>query len=134
VRPYLLAAAVALTAATATATPAAAADCAATAPTPRASGDVVIGEGTFACATPYAAMTVTACLESLHPAGAVGWVTESCSTADGAGTTVTADVWACVQGGPALVRAVAFGTNEAGVYAYAAGTPVFVLGVANCGP
>lgn len=131
-RPYLLAAAVALTAAAAT--PATAAECTATAATPWASGDVVMGEGSFSCLTPYAAMTVTTCLESLHPAGPVGWVTESCSTWTAAGTIVTADAWACIQGGPALVRTIAFGTNESGVYSYAASAPVLVLGIGNCGP
>lgn len=132
-RPYLLAAAVALTAAAAT--PATAAECTATAYTPRASGDVVMGEGRFTCVAPYVTVTVTVCLESLHPAGPVGWVTEGCSTASTATNTAAADAWACIQGGPALVRTVAFGSHlGSGTYSYAASAPVLVLGAANCGP
>ncbi|HWL34716.1 MAG TPA: hypothetical protein VNQ77_00855 [Frankiaceae bacterium] len=133
-RPYLLAAAVALTAATAS--PATAAGtCAAEADIPTTAGAHAFGSGRFVCTLPSSGMTVTVCLESLHPAGAVGWHTETCATGTRSiATVVSADTAACIQDGLALVRTVAFGSNAEGAYAYAASAPTVAPGVGSCGP
>lgn len=135
-RPYLLAAAAVLAAVAPLSPAAAAGTCAAEADVPTTAGAHAFGSGRFVCSQPSFGMTVTVCLESLHPAGSLGWHTEACSTrsASGDNVVVSADTAACIQDGLALVRTVAFGSNADGAYSYAASAPTFSPGVGSCGP
>lgn len=129
-RPYLLAAAVALAAFPVSAD--AAATCWASVSEPRTSGAIVEGTGTYSCTYAAPGMTLTVCVEALRVPG--GWAAEGCTTkaANGA-TTVTADAWACVQS-TGLVRIAAYGTNAEGGTASSVGVPALAPGAGSCGP
>ncbi len=135
-RPYLLAAAVALSAAVLPASSASAAGCTAVADAPTTYGDAwVFGSGRFTCAAPAAGMTVTVCLQKLET-GDLDWHDYGCDsrTASTVRTVVSQDVAVCYVDGPALFRTTASGSNAAGDATKTASAPVLVQGVGSCGP
>lgn len=134
-RPYLLAAAVAATAA---ALPASAATpCTAQADAPYVYPDANVGaSGSFGCYLPESGMKVTVCLETLQLGRKPLWQPAACETQAASTPVTSVSAWtvACVQGGPTLVRTAVTGWNAAGATASATSLPEWAPGVGSCGP
>jgi hypothetical protein len=134
VRPYLLA--VALLAGVAVPT-AADGGCVAFAHEPEpVNGALVLASGVYECDGGRTGMTVTVCVESLRPLESLSWRVEGCSTDSAPGSTsiLYGATFACVLGGPLLVRAYAAGANDAGEESDDTSDPAWAPGAGSCGP
>lgn len=115
----------------------AAGSCVATAGVPQPIDGQVMSAGSFTCSLPSPGMTVTVCVEVLQVAEKpVGFQARACDTATATGSVafVSAAAFACVQGGPTLVRTTVTGANADGGTGAATSLPAMAPGAGSCGP